>query len=140
MSSVTGIRPLIRRLERMRERASRPGPALADAGEHIVASIQLNFDVGGRPVWRPLSPNTRPRGGSILNRSGDLRGSFAPHVMGKSVSVDSDSVYGPRQHYGYGPAGKTGPGQVYTPARPFAKLQDEDVPIIGQAIGGYIWG
>ena len=140
MSSVTGIRPLIRRLERMRERASSPGPALADAGDDIVASIQRNFDVGGRPSWRGLSPNTRPRGGSILNRSGRLRGSFEPQVKGKSVSADSDTVYGPRQQFGYDPAGKTGPGQVYTPARHFAELQDEDIPIIGQTIGGYIWG
>lgn len=140
MSSVTGIRPLIRRLVRMRERASRPGPALADSGDLIVGSIRRNFDVGGRPSWRGLSPNTRPRGGSILNRSGDLRGSFEPHVKGKSVSADSDSVYGPRQHYGYDPGGKTGPGQVYTPARPFAELQAEDVPVIGLTIGGYIWG
>ena len=124
----------------MQQRASSPEPALRDAGDLIVGSIQKNFDVGGRPSWRPLSANTRTRQGSILNRSGRLRGSFEPHVKGKTVSADSDEVYGPRQHFGYDPGGKTGPGQVHTPARPFAELQNEDIPRIGQTVGGYIWG
>jgi phage gpG-like protein len=113
---------------------------LKESGREIVDSIQRTFDAGGRPAWPGLAKSTLRTPGSILNRSGRLRGSFEPHVEGQSVSADSDTVYGPRQNFGYDPAGKTGPGQVKTPARRFAYIPDEDVPLVVDPLKRYLWG
>lgn len=128
--SVGGMGRLVALLLALAARVRSPREALEEAGGEMVASIRRTFDAGGRPRWAPLSTATRARGGSILNRSGDLRSSFEPRVRGRTVSAESNVVYGPRQHFGYDPGGKTGPGQVRTPARSFAFVADEDVGLV----------
>lgn len=136
--AIKGAGQLIALLTAMAAAARAPRPALESSGDEMVAAIQRNFDAGGRPAWTPLSPNTR-RGGRLLNRSGRLRGSFAPHVRGRSVSADSDTPYGPRQHFGYkAKRGATGRGHSTTPARPFAELQDEDLDEVVAPIGRHV--
>ncbi len=142
-NGVQGIEPLIAKLIGMAARARNPRPALIEAGEAMIRSIQKNIDVGGRPAFKPLADSTRLKnpGGSILNRSGDLRDSFTPNLRGgNSVSADSNSIYGPRQHFGYDASeGASGRGHAHTPARPFATIPDEDVPNIVNPLGEYIW-
>lgn len=136
--AVKGAGDLVALLTAMAAAARAPRPALRSAGDEMVEAIQRNIDAGGRPFWTPLSPNTRRRG-PLLNRSGRLRGSFAPHVRGRSVSADSDTPYGPRQHFGYkAKRGVTGRGHSTTPARPFAELQDEDLDEVVAPIGRHV--
>ena len=135
-SAITGVEPLLRRLVELGTRSRRTRPAMKQAADVVLGSIRKNFEVGGRPRWRGLAKSTlrNRKGGSILVRSGRLKGSFKPKVGNDETSVSSNVVYGPRQHFGYRPGrGKGGGrGQAPTPARPFATLQDEDVVDIGR--------
>ena len=142
-SAIQGVEPLLAKLVGMAARARNSQSALAEAGEAMIRSIQRNIDVGGRPAFKPLAESTLRQnpGGSILNRSGDLRDSFVPHVRSRdTVSADSNVIYGPRQHFGYdAPEGATGRGYSNTPARPFATIPDEDVPNIVEPLANHIW-
>ncbi len=90
-NGVQGIEPLLAKLIGMAARARNPRPALFEAGEGMIRSIQKNIDVGGRPAFKPLADSTRLKnpGGSILNRSGDLRDSFTPNLRGFQFHIGS---------------------------------------------------
>ncbi len=132
MSATRGFGTVIGGIVRMRDQARDPRAALTEAGELIGASIHRNFEVGGRPPWRPHAESTRRRtyGPSrLLIRSSDLENSFRPFVTRRSAGQRSGVVYGPRQNYGY--KGGSGRGHSPTPARTFALLQPEDAERLG---------
>jgi phage gpG-like protein len=127
MSEVTGFNAAIGRVARMRDRAANPQPALTDAAKVFGESVRENFEVGGRPPWKPHALATRKRtyGPSrLLIQSGDFENSFTPFVTRTTAGQRSGLIYGPRQNFGY----KGGPGRGHspTPARPVAVYQYED--------------
>lgn len=134
-SAVQGMRPLLRHLERVRKRARDRKRAMRKAADLMVESVQRNFDEGGRPRWQAHAESTRRRlvgPQRVLYRSGALRGSFKPTATNDEASADSSTAYGARHHFGY--PGGPGRGHSRTPARPFALLQDEDAPTIGERV------
>ncbi|MBW1779057.1 MAG: phage virion morphogenesis protein [Deltaproteobacteria bacterium] len=118
------------------------GP-MAVLGETVLASIQENFEAGGRPTaWEPLAPSTieeRTRKdkwpGRILVRTGGLTGSISYEAFSDKAVVSANKVYAAIHHFG----GKAGRGRKTTiPARPFMMIQDEDLAEMQEAIKDYI--
>lgn len=111
------------------DRMGSPDAALSIIGETVTASVQRNFELGGRPPWQPLSPVTlaKKRGGSILvgkGWAGGLLGSIHWEVADNVVYVGTDKIYAAIHQFG----GSAGRGhKVEIPAREFLMIQDEDV-------------
>lgn len=85
-------------------------PVTAMIGEIVMESIQTNFEVGGRPAWRQLSPVTiaqRERmkkwPGQILVRSGvrgGLMGSISYEPERDRVVIGTNKIYATTMHFG----------------------------------------
>ena len=87
---------------------------LSIAGEIFYSSIQENFEVGGRPAWKPLkekTSNDRTASGhffeddsgrsmQVLVRSGDLRNSVFYKVERDTLYLGENKVYAPVHHFG----------------------------------------
>lgn len=135
MSDVRGFTQAIGSVSRMRERARDARPALEEAAEIAGESIHRNFEVGGRPRWKPHAESTRRStyGPSrLLIRSTALENSFRPFVTRRSAGQRSSLIYGPRQNWGY--EGGPGRGHSPTPAREFAILQPKDASAMGRVM------
>jgi phage virion morphogenesis protein len=138
-----------------------------DIGEHMMQSIQKNFDDEGRPEkWDKLHSDyeaARPAG-KILTVSSDLRNSISPKASSKDVIIGTNKEYAAIHQFGdktkahtikprykkflkFTSGGETifskgvsHPGSK-VPARPFLLIQTEDeaeiVDIIEEHIGGH---
>lgn len=95
-----------------------------------VRSIRKNFDVGGRPPWKPLAKYTIRMKGSnkILVDTGRLENSITFRVENNTVIWYTNVEYAPLHQYG----GRVGRNEI--PARPFLVLQDEDIKEIRSII------
>jgi phage gpG-like protein len=93
-------------------------PAWTRIGAEAVRSIHTNFEVGGRPPWTPLSPQTIAEKGHSrpLIRSGRLMESTTYRLTGMGVELENPTPYGPLHQEGRG----------RVPARPWFVLQPED--------------
>jgi len=116
-------------------------PAMRDIGEHMLRSVQRNFDAEGRPVrWQPLAASTlmrkvggkrrstkkrgglrsaaarRLRGNKILTATGRLRRSISYRASARQVLIGTNVIYAATHQFGRG----------RIPARPFLLVQDED--------------
>jgi phage gpG-like protein len=121
-------------------RSRRTREPVAKAVDIGIASIQKNFDVGGRPKWRGLAKSTlrTKRGGSILvGPKARLRNSFRPKATNSGGEAFSNVIYGPRQNFGY--PGGPGRGHSFTPARTFVMWQDEDIRDVGEVFARHLW-
>ena len=123
------------------ERCGSAQPAMEIIGEAVVASVQRNFEEGGRPNgWQPLSPVTTAmkKGGSILvgkGFGGGLLGSIHAEAQPDVVYIGTDKVYGAIHQLG----GQAGRGRKVTiPARPFLMVQDEDIAAINEMLADFI--
>lgn len=140
MSDVRGFKAAIGSISRMRERARDPRPALEESAEIVGESIHHNFEVGGRPRWKPHAESTRRStyGPSrLLIRSTALENSFQPFVTRRTAGQRSRGLaYSLRQNEGY----KGGPGRGHspTPARPFALFQPRDEEQIARVMLGHV--
>lgn len=66
-----------------------------DIRVELTDEFDKNFDRKAffdRP-WAPLSPNYRPKNGSMLARTGALRKSIRPHVDGNTLTYTSSTPY-----------------------------------------------
>jgi len=81
-------------------------PALNIIGATVKASVQRNFEKGGRPKgWKALRPVTlaKKKGGSILiskGHGGGLMGSIHSEVGNNRVMVGTDKKYAAVQQFG----------------------------------------
>jgi phage virion morphogenesis protein len=123
------------------KRMGSPEPALEIIGATVKASVQRNFEVGGRPEgWEPLSPATmaQKKGGGVLVQqgyAGGLLGSINVAVDKDQVRIGTNKIYAAIHQFG----GKAGPGRkVSIPARPFLMVQDEDWDEINAALQDYL--
>lgn len=114
-------------------RMMNPRQFLAAAGEIVVASVERNFQEGGRPnKWRSLAAATlkarsggrKAKGGPrVLIRTGRLKNSISATVSGDAVKVGTSVIYAAIHQFG----GTCGAGhKVVMPARPFLMVQDDD--------------
>lgn len=99
-------------------------PPLTAAKDLVLASVQRNFDTGGRPTpWAPLKrPRRRGRNPSPipLTDTGQLRRSITGMVQGNSAIISTELAYAAIHQFGAG----------RVPARPFLVLQPEDTAMI----------
>jgi phage gpG-like protein len=111
---------------------------LKEAIQKVVApSFRQNFDVGGRPAWEELTPQTVARGGSKpLVRTGLLQ-----TVAGQLNIWTIDGIEGmayvddlPRAQYGEFHQ----EGTSRMPARPWAVFQDQDIEDINELFGDWV--
>jgi phage gpG-like protein len=123
-------------------------PAMRDIGEHMLRSVNRNFDVQGRPQkWAPLAASTLARvalGSSSrrktrrtrFTRSGSMRAAARRRLSGKKILIDTgrlirsityramtrEVVIG--TNVKYAATHQFGRGKI--PARPFLLVHDED--------------
>jgi phage gpG-like protein len=100
-------------------------------------SIGENFDVGGRPPWQELKPETLARkfGEGILIETGALMGAATSEGI---WTVDDDSAFIEElpSDVGYGMYHQVGAGN--NPERPFLVIQPEDEDEIENAFDSWI--
>jgi phage gpG-like protein len=100
---------------------------LAEAAEHMWASVHENFDVGGRPrTWRQKKDGTP----SYLTKTGRLKGAIQSESDDKSfrVFVDKGEVpYCFAHQFGY--------MQRNLRARPYMMFQDSDKEYLERLFG-----
>lgn len=146
-------KPVILRLNRMIRRLENATPAFEIIGETVVASIDRNFEEGGRPnQWEPLSQVTildRQREnkwpGKILIRrgkAGGLQGSVSFGAQRDRVIISANKVYAAVQHFGIGVRSSlaTRRRSPAIPARPFMMVQPEDWTSINRQFLRYLYG
>jgi phage virion morphogenesis protein len=130
---------VVKQLGAIAARFGSPRPGLDIIGETVVASVEQNFQEGGRPTrWAGLKPATWAAKGSrkTLVESGRLRGSITKQIAGSTVVVGTNVEYGAIHQFG----GKAGRGRRVTiPARPFLLVQDEDWEEINEAMSEFLW-
>jgi len=118
-------------VQRLIKKMSDLTPAMEEIGETGVASIQKNFEEGGRPgKWKNLSDSTiRQRKklkkwpGQILVRSGEMKRISYQAEKRKTILSPANVPQAAIHHFG-GNAGRN--RKVLIPARPYLLLQKED--------------
>jgi len=80
-------------------------PAMRVVGETVRTSVIRNFEVGGRPRWKPLSPVTlaRRKGGKVLmirGLAGGLAGSIHARAYRDRAVVGTNKVYAAVHQFG----------------------------------------
>lgn len=107
----------------------------------LITSIDRNFSEGGRygtdnvfgggsTRWKPSGRAQRQSGQTLVD-TGQLAASIQVTVVGNTVQIGTNKVYGPIHNFG----GSAGRGHsVAIPARPFLVIQNEDLEDIGEAI------
>jgi phage gpG-like protein len=106
-------------------------------GVYMVSSVRKNFEIGGRPKFTQLKPETlkRKKGETILVESGALS-------LGVMHEVDEEepAVYigpgGPSAKYG--PTHNFGDEERGIPERTFLLLQQEDNAYISSFVGNSV--
>jgi len=154
-------------LGRIQRRLADLTPAMKIIGSTIQASVVRNFEVGGRPKWKPLSRVTlkrRKKGGGILRvqgMAGGLMGSIHYRAHNDRVIIGTNKIYAGTHQFG---ARKGSFGTIVAsvrehmrrghmvrahtrrmavpwgdiPARPFLMVQDEDWSEIREALNDFI--
>lgn len=154
-----GVRDLFRR---MKARGRDMTPAMKVVGEIVRSSVVRNFEEGGRPRWKP----SRKAKGKTLIKSGRLMASISRKAYRDRAEVGTNAVYAAIHQFGFeGTVGvrahrrkvrsrdvregkrikARGVGFVRAherdmkvPARPFLKVQDEDMREIRAGILAHI--
>jgi phage virion morphogenesis protein len=96
------VKALIQRIQR---RLSDLTPAMKIIGSIVRTSVMRNFEVGGRPRWKPLSPITlaRRKGNKILMRqgfAGGLAGSIHYKAEKDKAIVGTNKIYAAVHQFG----------------------------------------
>lgn len=121
-----------RRLKRALAALDDLTPAMEVIGEIATASIQQNFEAGGRPQkWEDLAEATKVHRkktgkwpGEILVRSGELKRINYEAGKDRVIISPGNVAYAAIHQFG----GMAGRGRkVEIPARPYLLFQDEDV-------------
>jgi len=89
----------------MQRRMAGLTPAMKIIGETVRTSVIRNFEEGGRPRWKPLSPATlaRRKGKKILMRqgfAGGLAGSIHAKAYRDRAVVDTNKIYAAVHQFG----------------------------------------
>lgn len=137
-------RDVTRVLTRFSDRLGDPRPAMEIIGEIITASVQRNFEKGGRPsTWEVLSPVTlalkKGQGSTLIGKGGmasGLMGSIHYEAESDVVYIGTNKIYAATHQFGR-PGGGWGGSDI--PAREFLVVQEEDWDEIVMAIDEYLF-
>lgn len=136
----------------MLDRLTNLEPLMKIVGAIMVASVQRNFEEGGRPGWAPHSETTRKRRGEgarvLVDQgfAGGMLGSISAQADERSVTIGTNKIQGAVQQKGAkrGAFGTTMRGAPIPwgdiPARPFLMVQSEDYAEMAAAVGEYLTG
>jgi len=131
-----------RMLRRMIRAGKNLRPVFAVIAETGLASIQQNFEKGGRPhKWKDLADSTKKRKGGrgqILIGDKTLLSGIHYDIRRRSVSwLTTPLDYAAIHQFG----GKAGPGRKVTiPQRRYMLLQKEDIEDINEFLAEHITG
>jgi len=131
-----------RMLQRMILAGKNLRPVFDVIAETGLASIQQNFEKGGRPhKWKGLADSTKKRKGGrgqVLIGDKTLLSGIHYDIRYRSVSWHTTPLaYAAIHQFG----GKAGRGRKVTiPKRPYMLLQDEDIEDINEFLAGHIMG
>jgi len=150
--------PIMDRIKRLKKKRYKIRPILSKLGVIMEEGIRTNFEVGGRPSWRPLSKTTvrrrkespkqekrgRGRPSKFSSRNvmgirplidtGRLYDSIDSKVYPNRVEAGSYGVsYAKIQNYG----GKNSEGR-YVPARPFLHVTNKEEREMEELITDYL--
>ena len=131
-----------RMLKRMIKAGKNLRPVFDVIAETGLASIQQNFEKGGRPdKWKPLAASTLKRKGGrgqILIGDKTLLSGIHYDISRRSVSWRTTPLaYAAIHQFG----GKAGPGRKVTiPQRRYMLLQKEDIEDIHEFLADHITG
>lgn len=153
------LREIVRRVSDLK-------PVLAEFGVHMIRSVELTFQAGGRPVPWPPSIRALRQGGKTLIKSGRLKNSIVASVMGpRTLRLGTNVAYAAVHQLGFA-GNMTVPEHVRRvtrafgrrlktptyatvrqhqrlvriPARPFLVAQDEDVEILKGMLERHVAG
>ena len=134
-----GLAPLLARIMELATRAQRTKEPVGKGVRVGIASIEKNFDLGGRPPWRGLAASTlkRKKGSILVGPKARLKNSFKPRATNSEGEATSNVIYGPRQNFGF--PGGPGRGHAHTPARAFVLWQEEDIRDISEVFQEHWW-
>lgn len=133
-------------LARLQSRLESTTPVMEVVGEIIAASVERNFEDGGRPAWEP-SARVLEDGGQTLTDTGRLRRSITAEAGNGWAAVGTNVLYARIHQLGGTIRPKTGKAlntpyglfkSVTIPARPFLMVQDEDWEEIHAAISDFL--
>jgi phage virion morphogenesis protein len=139
-------------LDRLTEALQNATPLMRVFGEIAVTSVKENFEVGGRPPWKPLSPVTLElrRTSRKGTRSGRVATSTKILFVTGALSNIAYKVFPDRVELGTHPAARAYAAihqygglagrnrKVRIPARPYMVLQDEDLLEMGKETALYL--
>ena len=126
------------------ERVTNLTPIHRILGEVAAASIDRNFEEGGRPKWAPHSPVTIALTGEhgILTLTGRMRRSINVQADDQSARVGTNAIYAAVQQFGALKGSfKSSPRLVPwgdIPARPFIAIQAEDKTEMVEEVREYL--
>ena len=134
--------PLARKLRQLLVGVADASPLMRQWAEVAHFSVTRNFDVGGRPRWKPLSAVTIKKKGHnrpLIGRTGNLanitvQSGRTSVILGTHPSA---RAYAAIQQFG-GRAGRN--LKVLIPARPYMMLQPDDMVEMRQLTRGYVRG
>lgn len=132
-------------LQQLVEQAKDLTPIAGAIRNILLTSIDRNFSEGGRygtenvfgggsTRWKP-SGRAQRDGGQTLVDTGQLAASIQVNVVGNSVQIGTNKIYGAIHNYG-GTAGRNQSARI--PARPFLVIQNEDLEDIGESLARYL--
>lgn len=145
MSLDDSLKEFQQQLLKLGEQAKDLTPIAGAIRNILITSIDRNFSEGGRygtenvfgggsTRWKPSGRAQRDSGQTLVD-TGQLAASIQVSVVGNSVQIGTNKVYGAIHHYG-GRAGRG--GSVVIPARPFLVIQNEDLEDIGTAFLNHV--
>lgn len=129
-------RELIEELADLGDRADDPSPLMRDIAAVMEESTAFNFEKEGHGLWPDLTEHTKARGragGKILQDSRLLAGSITSRYSKNEAIVGTNDIRAGTHQFGAekGAYGETRHGVPIPfgdiPARPFLKLEDEDI-------------
>jgi phage virion morphogenesis protein len=148
-------KPVTSTLRRYGRQLGNLRPAYAVIGEIVQASVELNFEMGGREgsrtrTWPGLSRFTieerTKQGfwpGQILVREGKrggLLGSLSYQALSDRAVISARKKYAAVHQFGAWFQTLKGHRTVKIPARPFLMVQPQDWPVIRAALARHITG
>lgn len=137
--TLNGVNETTRALKEIETHLSDTQPLMREIAEVAKTSVETNFEVGGRPVWKPLAASTiQAKGHSKPLLASNVLRNIVTKVTDTSVTIGVQPAakdYAAIQHLG----GKAGRGQKVTiPARPFMLLQSEDIDEIERLVDEWV--
>lgn len=130
-------RRALKKLNRLEQRMRNTRPLMRDIAGVMADAVEENFAREGRPKWVDLQPATKKARarknkwpGKILQVSGKLASSVSQRSSQTEAAVGSNLVYAGVHQFGS--------TKQNIPARPFLRMQDDDIDEILDLVNDWV--